>query len=178
MRIDRRVVLASVAIVLLTVVIAVLGLRLYLGREAEGRLAPEEIIDFAARASVDRTNVFAMCPPGYCTPPGDMTSPVFAMAWERLFDYWREVIAGQRGVKRVAWDAQRRRATYIQRSLVFHFPDIVTVEFVPLGEASSSLAIDSRARYGRGDHGVNRDRVIDWMTALQAMMQHDRQPAE
>ncbi len=177
MRIGRRVILASVAIVLLTVAIAVIGLRVYLGREAESHLAPEEIIDFAARASAGRSNVFAMCPPGYCTPPADMTSPAFAMAWERLYDYWREVIAAQSGVERVAWDVQHRRATYVQRSPVFRFPDIVTVEFVPLGEASSSLAIDSRSRYGTRDHGVNRQRVIDWMAVLQTMMRQDQRPA-
>jgi uncharacterized protein (DUF1499 family) len=168
------VALASIFLLLSILAIGVLVLRIYLGREAESHLGGDEIIDFAARASDGRKNVFAACPPGYCTPPGDMESPIFAMDWERLGDYWSEVIAVQPRVGLVAWDTQQRRATYIERSAVFRFPDIVTVEFVPLGAGKSSLAIDSRSRYGKGDLGVNRRRVIDWLTTLRTMMRDDQ----
>jgi uncharacterized protein (DUF1499 family) len=154
--------------------VGVLALRIYLGREAEGHLARDEIIDFAARASGGRTNVFAACPPSYCTPPGDVESPIFMMDWERLRDYWSELIAVQPRVGLVAWDSQRRRATYIERSAVFRFPDIVTVEFVVLGAGKSSLAIDSRSRYGKGDMGVNRNRVVDWLKTLRTMTRDDQ----
>jgi uncharacterized protein (DUF1499 family) len=173
---SARVVLTVIGCVLLAVAIAVLGLRSYLGREAESRLAQDEVIDFAARGSARRSNVFAICPSGYCTPPGDMASPVFAMGWERLREYWREMIAVQSGVETIGWDARRRRATYIQRSEIFHFPDIVTVEFVDLGGGRSSLAIDSRSRYGKGDLGVNRRRVTAWMAVLRNMMREDQRP--
>jgi uncharacterized protein (DUF1499 family) len=174
---SARVVLTVIGCVLLAVAIAVLGLRSYLGREAESHLAQGEVIDFAARGSAGRSNVFAMCPTGYCMPPGDTASPVFAMGWERLREYWREMIAVQSGVETVGWDARRRRATYIQRSEIFRFPDIVTVEFVDLGGGRSSLAIDSRSRYGKGDMGVNRRRVIAWMAVLRNMTREDQRPA-
>ncbi len=171
---SRRVVLASISVLLAAIAVLVLGLRIYLGREAESHLAPGEIVDFAARASAGRANVFAACPPGYCAPPGDMASPIFAMDVERLRGYWSELIAVQPRVALVAWDTQRQRATYIERSVVFRFPDIVTVEFLPLGEGKSSLAIDSRSRYGRGDMGVNRRRVVAWLTTLKTMMREDQ----
>jgi Protein of unknown function (DUF1499) len=171
-----RVVLVCVAVVLLGIALAALGLRIYLGREAETRLATDEVIDFAARNATGRANVFAMCPAGFCNPPGDLASPVFRIGWERLHDYWRELIAAQRRVEQVGWNEKRRRATYIQRSAMLHFPDIVTVEFVSLGPDRASLAIDSRSRYGKGDMGVNRRRVTEWMDVLQHMMREDERP--
>jgi uncharacterized protein (DUF1499 family) len=170
----RRAILASISLMLATIAVLVLGLRIYLGREAESRLAAEEVIDFAARASAGRANVFAACPPNYCTPPADMESPVFAMDWERLRAYWSELMSVQRHAGLVAWDPQRHRATYIDHSAVFRFPDIVTVEFVALGDGRSSVAIDSRSRYGKGDMGVNRRRVIAWLAMLQGMMREDQ----
>jgi uncharacterized protein (DUF1499 family) len=172
-RSGRRVALASIFFLISILAVGVLVLRIYLGREAESHLARDEIIDFAARASGGRKNVFAACPPGYCTPPGDVESPIFAMDWERLRDYWSEVIAVQPRVALVAWDTQRRRASYIERSAVFRFPDIVTVEFVTLGAGKSSLAIDSRSRYGKGDMGVNHRRVVGWLVALRTTMRDD-----
>ena len=47
------------------------------------------------------------------------------------------------------------------------FPDLVTVEFVALAPDRSSLALYSRARYGRSDFGVNRRRVLRWLSRLQ-----------
>jgi uncharacterized protein (DUF1499 family) len=48
------------------------------------------------------------------------------------------------------------------------------VEFVTLGAGKSSLAIDSRSRYGRGDMGVNRRRVVDWLATLRTLMRDDQ----
>ncbi len=159
----KRVVLVCVAVVLLGIALAALGLRIYLGREAESRVAADEVIDFGARNVAGRANVFAMCPVDFCAPSGDLASPVFRIGWERLHDYWRELIAAQ-------------RRAYIQRSAMLRFPDIVTVEFVPLGVDRASLAIDSRSRYGKGDMGVNRRRVVEWMDMLQHMMREDERP--
>jgi uncharacterized protein (DUF1499 family) len=172
LRLDRPALLIStgLGIVVLAVAVAALGLRAYLGRAAESRLRPDEVIDFAARASAGRSNVFAACPSGYCTPRGDLASPIFAMDWQRLRDHWQAMIAAQPRVETITWDEQRRRATYIQRSSLFRFPDIVTVAFVEIGEGRSSLAIDSRSRYGKSDLGVNRERVIAWLAMLQAML--------
>jgi uncharacterized protein (DUF1499 family) len=146
---------------------AALGLRLYLGRAAESRLRRDEIIDFAARNSAGRENVFAMCPSGFCTPQADRQSPVFAIPWERLRDAWQEMIAAQDHVEEVGIGADPHRLTYIQRSAMLRFPDVVTVLFIALGDDRSTLAIDSRSRYGKGDLGVNRRRVTLWLEQLE-----------
>jgi uncharacterized protein (DUF1499 family) len=172
-----RTIVGSIVFGLAAVGIAVLCLRIYLGREAESRLGSDEVIDFSARNSAGRDNVFAMCPPNFCAPPADRESPVFAMRWERLRDYWREVVAAQKSIEHVAVDASARRFTYIQRSPVLRFPDIVTVEFMALGDDRSTLAIDSRSRYGRGDFGVNRRRVSEWTDLLEHMTQQGQHPS-
>jgi hypothetical protein len=73
------VALASIFLLISILAVGALALRIYLGREAESHLARDEVIDFTARASGGRANVFAACPPGYRTPPGDVEIPIFAM---------------------------------------------------------------------------------------------------
>lgn len=173
MRLGRRIALTIIGI-LAASGMAGIGLRIYLGREAENKLTPDEVIDFGARGSAGRHNTFASCPPHFCAPSGDVQSPVFDMGWDRLRDYWVELIGAQKRVEQVAEDSERHRLTYIQRSPVLRFPDIVTVEFVPLGDGRSSLAIDSRSRYGRSDFGVNHRRVTSWMNLLEQMIGHEQ----
>jgi uncharacterized protein (DUF1499 family) len=93
------------------------------------------------------------------------------MPWERLREYWTEVISGQKRVEMVATDPDNRRLVYIQHSPTFRFPDIITVEFVPLGPNRSSIAVYSRSRYGHYDFGKNRKRVGKWLVLLEKVAQ-------
>lgn len=52
--------------------------------------------------------------------------------------------------------------TYITRSKVIGFPDYTTVQ-----QDGDTLRIHARLRFGRSDFGVNRDRVDEWLAALQ-----------
>jgi uncharacterized protein (DUF1499 family) len=56
---------------------------------------------------------------------------------------------------------------YVVRSAMLNFPDQVTVQVNAAGEAHSTLIIWSRSVYGRSDIGVNRDRTMSWLAALQ-----------
>jgi len=67
----------------------------------------------------------------------------------------------------VVSEFEHRRAVYIQRSAIFGFPDIVTVELVALGPERSSVAVYSRSRYGGYDFAKNRKRVERWLFVLQ-----------
>jgi uncharacterized protein (DUF1499 family) len=152
-----------------------LGLRMWMSRAAEHRVAAEEIADFSRTRP--KGNNFLVCPPGLCPNGANLPSPVFAMGWERLRDFWREAVASQPRVELVASDPDGRRLTYIQRSAILNFPDIITVEFLPIGKDRSTLAVASRSRYGVGDFGVNRRRVTAWMHLLLAMMRDDQRVA-
>src|SRR5699024_3485048 len=101
-------------------------------------------------------------------------SPSFSMGWERLRDYWNEAIAMQPRLELVAAAAGGRKLTYVQRSFVFQFPDIVTVEFMPEGDGRSTLAVASQSRYGMSDFGVNAQRVEAWTGLLLRMMRKEQ----
>ena len=170
MRVVRRILTLLVATVL---GMATLGLavRIYMGREAENRLAPSEAVSLAELHSPLPKPGFLYCPPGYCPAAEAVASPVFPMPWERLREYWTEVISGQRRVEMIAADPDNRRLVYIQHSPTFRFPDIITVEFVPLGPNRSSIAVYSRSRYGHYDFGKNRKRVGKWLALLEKVAQ-------
>lgn len=142
------------------------AVRFYMGRPAEDRIAPAERVSIAELSAPLPPNGFLACPAGYCRAAG-APSPVFAMPWTRLSDYWAEIIAGEPRIVQAAVEADRRRIVLIQHSLVLRFPDIVTVEFVAVAPDRSSLAIYSRARYGKYDFGTNRKRVERWLAMLQ-----------
>ena len=169
----RRVrwILTPLGVALLGVAAFGLAVRIYMGREAENRLAPSEAVSLAELHSPLPKAGFLFCPSGYCPAGEAVASPVFPMPWERLREYWTEVISGQKRVETIAADPDNRRFVYIQHSPTFRFPDIITVEFVPLGPNRSSIAVYSRSRYGHYDFGKNRKRVGKWLALLERVAQ-------
>jgi uncharacterized protein (DUF1499 family) len=152
----------------------VFGVRLWLGRDAELKLAASEIVDFRKLRPGARANRYVMCPAALCPDSANAPSPTFSMRWERLRDYWNEAVAMQPRVELVAVEAGGRKLTYIQRSFFFRFPDVVTVEFMPAGEGRSTLAVASQSRYGYADFGVNGERVEAWTELLLSMMRKEQ----
>ena len=142
-----------------------LALRLYMGRAAENVLQPGERVILAELRDPIPGNAFLACPPGYCAATA-APSPVFALSVDRLVDRWGEMIAGESNVIQVEEQSTAHRLVLIQHTPLLRFPDIITVEFVALAPDRSSLAIYSRARYGRGDFGTNRRRVLRWLDRL------------
>jgi uncharacterized protein (DUF1499 family) len=159
----------TVALALLGLAMAGLGLRLYMERAAENGLRPGEDIAFTALADPLPSNAFVACPPGYCRVTGVMTSPIFTVDAEQLYRAWMQMLAEEPRIAQLAADPARRRIVVLQRSALFRFPDIVTTEFVPLDDGRSSLAVHSRARYGSADFGVNRRRVTTWLQQLEEL---------
>ncbi len=93
--------------------------------------------------------------------PADDASPVFHIDAAELWQIWLDFAAGgrPRTVLR-AKDEQHRRSLHVQRSPVLRFPDLVRAEVMPLGIQRASLTLDSRARFGCWDFGVNRRRLL------------------
>ena len=166
MAIAGRIAIGLAALLLIASAL-VLGLRVYFGRTAEDRLRLGEDITIAALRGPLAPNAFLACPPGYCVVTEAAPSPVFAFSADRLAAYWAQMIAGEPRLVQIAAEPEQRRSVLIQRSKLLRFPDLVTVEFVALGPDHSSLALYSRARYGRSDFGVNRRRVLRWLSRLQ-----------
>ncbi len=128
-----------------------------------GGVAP---VDFAARILSDRPNQFLMCPPVLCGGEAHAESPVFEVPVDRLRARWEAVAAAQPRVTPLAGEPGGNQFDYVQRSARFRFPDIVTVRFIAVSPSRSSLAVYSRAIYGRRDFGVNQARIEAWLAEL------------
>jgi hypothetical protein len=151
----------------LAILLPGLALRIYMGSGAEDRLAPQEAVSIPELRSPLPKSGFLACPWGYCSAAEAITSPIFDLPWDRLRDYWMEMISDEARVVRAAVDLGLRRYVYIQHSPLFRFPDIVTVELISLGPTRSSIALYSRSRYGEYDFAKNRKRVEKWLFLLQ-----------
>lgn len=123
-------------------------------------------IDFASLRPGARPNRFLMCPPDLCAAAGNAESPAFEVPAERLRERWREVASARPRVELVGSSADGWQLDYVARSARLRFPDLVTVRFVSLAPGRSTLAIYSRALYGRRDFGVNRTRIEGWLAAI------------
>ena len=160
----------SVLVAAAVIVALAAGVRVYMGRAAEDRLRPGEDIAVADLRGPLPQNGFLACPPAYCAVEPGMASSVFSIDAARLAEQWREMLESESRVLILSSQPQERRHVLIQRSALFGFPDVITVEFVPLGPDRSSLAIYSRARYGKLDFGVNRKRIERWLSRLQQLV--------
>jgi uncharacterized protein (DUF1499 family) len=67
-------------------------------------------------------------------------------------------------------DVTNRQIDYVQRTPLLRFPDLITVRFVPIDDTHSTVAIYSRSVWGKGDMGVNRARVQEWLARVQAKL--------
>lgn len=154
---------------------AVVGaVRVFMSQPRQDLLAPREQIEIRAlRAPLPQPS-FLACPSGYCAVHPQMTTPVFLVPWQRLRDDWTKAIAAEPRVVSIGSGSDEHRLVYIQHSLIFRFPDIVTVEFVPLSADRSSIAVFSQSRYGRGDFGVNQKRVERLLPRLETIVQPAR----
>lgn len=141
-----------------------------MGGASQDRLAAQDDVDITTLRAPLPPPSFLACPPNYCGVTAGMTTPVFPLPWRALRDQWVKMFAEQPHIVPLGEALEGRRLSYIQHSLLFRFPDVVTVEFVPLGPDHSSLAIYSRSRYGHYDFGHNRNRVETWLADLEKLV--------
>jgi uncharacterized protein (DUF1499 family) len=102
-------------------------------------------------------------------PAGDRVDggpPVFEVPVEALQEAWARMIADEPRVRLLQRDDAARTLEYEVRSRFLRFPDRVSVRFVPLGAARSTIALFSRSVYGYYDFGVNERRVRRWARRL------------
>ena len=79
-----------------------------------------------------------------------------------LFD---SIAANAPRTAQIAMDEDGLTVTYVQKSMLFAFPDYISVKAVPVGEGAG-LVIWSRSRFGVSDLGVNGARIDDWLVKL------------
>jgi uncharacterized protein (DUF1499 family) len=133
-------------------------------------MAMSQRLDFASLKPPPKPNWFLAAPEGLCrnakpTEP----APVFAASKEEI---WRKLMAWIGAEPRMTVHDQDKAGFYLdatQRSLLFRFPDRITVQLLDAAApGTSTLAIYSRSKYGHSDLGVNAKRVKRLFAALAA----------
>lgn len=170
MRRDRLIVI-PLLVSAAAITASIVGVRAFMGGASQDRLAAKEDVDIQALRTPLPPPSFLACPPNYCGAAARMTVPVFTLPWQALRDKWAQMIKEQPRIVPLGEALAGRRLNYIQHSSLFRFPDMVTVEFVPLGPDRSSLALYSRSRYGHYDFQQNRKRVETWLADLKKLAQ-------
>ncbi len=157
------IILLIVAVVGAALVSTPLGERPLTALFAVGDVEP---VDFAALQPSEDANWFLVCPSSLCGTGANAESPMFDVPLDRLRARWREVVAAQPRLELLTEYEGDVQLDYVQRSARFRFPDIITVRFIAVSPSRSTLAIYSRAVYGKSDLGVNRARIEAWLALI------------
>lgn len=138
-----------------------------------GRSGPADLgdVDFATFTRRDTPNDALACGEGLCAAKADVPAPVFTLAAEELYARIQPALAQEPRLELVAKEPGRGVFRYVQRSLVFRFPDTINVQVVALPDGRSTVLLYSRSQIGRGDLGVNRARIERWIGLIAAAAQ-------
>lgn len=161
--------LRSLLVVVIGIAIAFAAL-IWEGTTLESVLYVGEVpvIDFATLQRDSVPNQYLLCPKGMCQAETDGEAPVFDLPNERLQVAWEEMLAEQPRLQLLRRDVTNIQIDYVQRTRFLRFPDLITVRFVPIDDGHSTVAMYSRSVWGKGDMGVNRTRVEEWLARLKA----------
>jgi uncharacterized protein (DUF1499 family) len=96
----------------------------------------------------------------------DATAPTFEMSVMDLAAKFDRVARDSGSVEVVGGSPESGFVTYVQTSALFAFPDYISVRFIEVDAQTSTLAVFSRSRLGKGDLGVNKRRVTGWLSQL------------
>jgi hypothetical protein len=119
--------------------------------------AMNSVTNFKELKRPSSPNYYLACPPGFCNIKPDKDSPVFPVSVQILRSSWLNSIKSEPRFKLLY--SKNDHYEYVQRSLIFRFPDYVSVCLISHGEGRSSIALLSRSKYGYYDFGVNKKRV-------------------
>jgi hypothetical protein len=124
-------------------------------------------VDFEQLRLPGTPNQYLACPEGFCrNAKAHLEAPVFEMAPTELRERWMQRIATLPLVERISADTSPEQYDFEALTPLAHFPDTITVRFLPAGEGRSTLAIYSRSHYGRNDFGANEKRITAWLGLL------------
>ena len=125
--------------------------------------------DFATLKRPGKPNTFLMAPEGLCkTATLDVVSPRFGVPAAKLRQEFLRVVIAKPRLSHSFRDDAGLYDDFVVRSLLFRFPDLISVQFLDEKGGKSTLAIYSRSVYGRSDLGVNRARTMGWIKELNA----------
>lgn len=131
---------------------------------------PPDLGPVAFESLVRRTvpNDALACPADLCPAPRDIEPPHWPIPASALQQAFASAILAEPRAVRVAVDDGAMTERWVQRTPLMRFPDTVVVRFLDRPGGGSTVALYSRSQLGRGDGGVNRERVTRWLRRLEA----------
>lgn len=96
-----------------------------------------------------------------------MKSDIYKMTSSELGAAFDKIAMAAPRTERLAGSNAEGWTTYVSRTKLMRYPDYISVRFLDV-EGGSKLAVFSRSRYGYGDRGVNKARVLGWIKRLNA----------
>lgn len=126
-------------------------------------------MDFQTLELKDSPNQYLVCPAGFCpkaTP--DREAATYNIPAVALKEAWAAMADRQPRTKLTAAEEPNLQYDYVQRSLIFRFPDTITVRSLPVDDQRATLAVYSRSTYGYSDLGVNKKRIESWLSEMES----------
>ena len=112
-------------------------------------------------------NEYIVAPKGFSSARVNEIASEYSISADELSQAVDKVISRQPRITYITEDSLTKRKEYVQRSLIFRFPDVITFQFIPLEKEKSTLAVHSYSIYGSSDLGVNGNRVRSWLSELE-----------
>lgn len=128
--------------------------------------------DFATLKRPAKPNTFLIAPEGLCQAAKvDVVAPRYGVPAARLRQAFLQIVIAKPRISHSFRDDGALYDDFVVRSLLFRFPDLVSVLFQDEKGGKSTLAIYSRSVYGHSDLGVNRARTMGWIRDLNAVFE-------
>lgn len=125
-------------------------------------------VDFSTLRKSKKPNQVLVCPADMCRDKDrDWISQSYALSASDLRDELLNSIKGEKRLERVDDNSQPLELRFVQRSERLKFPDTISIEFFPLTDSTSTLALYSRSLVGETDFGVNLARAKRWLKRLE-----------
>lgn len=121
-------------------------------------------VDPAMAERTGQPNDYLVAPEGATAAEIDRVAKVHETEPRALL-FQFDAVARPAGAKVVAGSVDDRWITYVQRSMIFGFPDYISVRALEV-EGGAALIIWSRSRYGQSDLGVNKRRIDGWLKQI------------
>ncbi len=140
---------------------------LLFSRGANG-IPPQGPVDFATLALPPSPNTCLLTP---TTAPGagHLHRDPFPVTVDELLAAVRATAAAQPRTYPLVDFPERHQAQWVSRTRLMNYPDIIVAEAAPAGQGTG-LWLYSRSLIGWSDLGVNRARVMAWLTEIEARL--------
>ncbi|HQT60413.1 MAG TPA: DUF1499 domain-containing protein [Acidiphilium sp.] len=135
------------------------------GAAGAAGITPPGPIDFAHFVLPASPNKALAAPAGF-TPKPTFDTPRYALPPAALYALVARVAAAEPRTYPLAADPARMQQSWVARTPVANFPDVVTAAIRPDPAGGSDLILYSHSVYGYSDFGANAARLRRWLDAI------------